>query len=324
MANPILCAGEVLFDFLSKNPGAGLGETTLFEKRPGGSPFNIAVGLRRLGIPVAFLGKVGMDEFGDALLSYLISEGIDTRFVVRSPNTKTSLAFAAIDKHGKPVFRFYRDNAADVSLKITEIPDIDPQNFSLYHCGSISLLEEPSASTYLEIFRRFVKSGVKTSFDPNIRRSLIKNEKSYRTLLTEIIANADIIKLSDEDLEYITGEKSPEKAVNKLPIKNDTVIFVTLGSKGSLVCKDKEISHIPGYNVSVSETTGCGDSFMAAILSHMYKLDKEEIARLSITEFVKVAKFANAEAAIVATRYGAADSMPYKQEVEEFLSKQEN
>lgn len=321
MVNPVLCAGEVLLDFLSKNPGAGLGETTLFEKRPGGSPFNIAVGLRRLGVPVAFLGKVGTDEFGDALFSYLASEGIETRFVVRSPGTKTSLAFAAIDKHGKPVFRFYRDNAADVSLKITEIPDINPQDFSLYHCGSISLLEEPSASTYLEIFTQFVKSGVKTSFDPNIRRSLIKNEKNYRMLLNEIISNADIIKLSDEDLEYITSEKNPEKAVNKLHTKNNAVIFVTLGSKGSLVCKDKEISHVPGYNVKVLETTGCGDSFMAAVLSHMYKLNSEEFVRLSIMELEKIAKFANAEAAIVATRYGAANSMPYKREVETFLLK---
>jgi fructokinase len=111
--SPVLVGGEALFDLISSNPGAGLGGTKAFEKRAGGSPFNIAVGVRRLGTPVAFVGKFGEDQFGEALVQFLRNEQIDVDLIVREPGTKTTLAFVAVDSAGKVDFRFYRDNAAD-------------------------------------------------------------------------------------------------------------------------------------------------------------------------------------------------------------------
>src|SRR6266404_8696906 len=118
--SPVLVGGEALYDLISTNPGAGLAGTKAFEKRVGGSPFNIAVGVRRLGTPVTFVGKFGDDQFGEALVEFLKNESIDVTHIVREEGTKTTLAFVAVDKEGKPEFRFYRDHAADISLRSDE------------------------------------------------------------------------------------------------------------------------------------------------------------------------------------------------------------
>ncbi len=114
--SPVLVGGEALFDFISAEIGSGLGVSKTFEKRIGGSPFNIAVGVRRLGVPVAFVGKFGDDQFGEALVEFLKNESIDVTHIVREEGTKTTLAFVAVDKEGKPEFRFYRDHAAIVIM----------------------------------------------------------------------------------------------------------------------------------------------------------------------------------------------------------------
>src|SRR3984893_16055662 len=118
--SPVLVGGEALYDLISSNPGAGLGGTKAFEKRAGGSPFNIAVGVRRLGAPVAFVGKFGDDQFGEALVQFLRNEQIDVDLIVREPGTKTTLAFVAFVASLKADFAFYRNNAADISLHTTE------------------------------------------------------------------------------------------------------------------------------------------------------------------------------------------------------------
>jgi fructokinase len=168
--SPVLVGGEALYDLISTDPGAGLGGTRAFEKRAGGSPFNIAVGVRRLGIPVSFVGKIGDDQFGEALVEYLKGEQIEVDLIVREAGTKTTLAFVAVDSAGKVDFRFYRDNAADTSLHTAELKPFDPRKFSLYHCGGIVLAEEPTASAYSSIVDRFMELGVPVSLDPTIRK----------------------------------------------------------------------------------------------------------------------------------------------------------
>ena len=318
-SKPVLCSGEILFDFISREPMKGLEGTTLFEKKPGGAPFNISVGLHRLGVPMEFLAKIGMDEFGNALLEYLKSLGISTSYVIREHGTKTPIAFAALDGEGKPEFRFYWDHAAHLSLKSEEIEEIDPMNFSLFHFGAIVLLEEPSASTYLELFERFSSRGVKTSFDPNIRRSAIEDHDSFRAIVREIISRVDILKLSDDDLLYICDSDNLDEALSRLEVRPDTLVFLTLGSRGSTVYRGRTSVKREGFKVKVAETTGCGDSFMAAVISKLYNMGDEELRSLTEEDLGSILTFANAEAAIVATRYGGASSMPAESEVNQFL-----
>lgn len=318
-SKPVLCAGEIVYDFISRDRMQGLGGTTLFEKRPGGAPFNIAAGLQKLGVPTAFLSKIGCDEFGESLIEYLDELGIRTDYIVRESGTKTTLAFAALDSEGKPEFRFYRDHAADISLRKDELKDLSPESFSFFHFGSIALLDEPSASTYIDLFERFKKAGVRTSFDPNVRKNAVVDHNIFRRKLREIMRRVDILKLSDEDLEYIAGKGGVEKAVESLGVGRDELVLVTLGSKGAVAFWQGRFISEEGFKVEVAETTGCGDSFMAAVISRLYSLTDEQFKALDFETLGGVLRFANAGAAIVAARYGAANAMPSGNEIGEFL-----
>jgi fructokinase len=295
---PVLVGGEALYDLISADPGAGLGGTKTFQKRPGGSPFNIAVGIRRLGTPGAFVGKFGDDQFGEALVDFLKDEGIDVDLLVREPGTKTTLAFVAVDAAGKVDFRFYRDNAADSSLRSAELKPIDPKRYSFYHCGGIVLAQEPTASAYLSVVDRFTAQGVPVSLDPTIRKSLISDE-----------------------LSFLTRVDDPEEGVRLLRVPVGSLVIVTRGADGAAIYRDGEkLVSVPSFSVKVVETTGCGDCFMAAILAQLAGKTAKEIASMTPDQLQPIARFANAAAAIVATRYGAADANPTRAEVDAFLT----
>ncbi len=316
----VLCGGEILLDFISKEAGTGLDHSILFEKRPGGSIFNVAVALRRLGIPVSFLTKIGGDEFAHGLMDTIIKEKINIECLKRDNDLKTTLAFVAINREGKPEFRFYREKAADTMLTISEIKEVNPKNYSIYHFGSISLLKNPASDAYLELLHMFHKEKIITSFDPNIRPPLIKDKKNYLNMFFKISKMVDILKMSDDDLKYITGFTDAKEALRKILNKiNSFLILVTLGKSGVLSYYKGQFMHVPTFDkIKMKETTGCGDAFMAAIIYGFLKC--ANIPQFSISRLEEILTFANAVATIVGTRYGASNSMPRLQEVEEFLS----
>lgn len=320
MLKPVLCGGEILLDFISKEVGKGLDHSVLFEKRPGGSIFNVVVGLRRLGVSVSLLTKIGGDEFAQGLMDIIRREKINSECLKRDINLKTTLAFVAVNKEGKPEFRFYRDNAADTMLTIPEVRDIDPKNYSIYHFGSISLLEKPASDAYLELLNMFYKEKVITSFDPNIRPSLIKDKKDFLNMFFKISKMVDILKMSDDDLKYITGLTDAKEGLRKILNKiNSSLILVTLGKNGVLSYYKGQFMHISTFNkIRIKETTGCGDAFMAAVIYRLLKRDNFPV--FSRSKLTDILTFANGVATIVGTRYGASNSMPRLQEAEEFIS----
>jgi fructokinase len=317
----ILCSGEILYDFLSATPGLGLAKSETFEKRPGGSPFNIAVGLSRLGCDTGFLVKLGTDEFGQELKELLLAERLDPRYILEGRGQNTTLAMAAIDAEGKPEFRFYRDNAADVSLTWNELPELDPAKFSLWHFGSISLIEPPASETYIRLFHRMKNSGVLTVLDPNIRPLFLKDRPGFRPRLLEWIAEVDVLKLSDDDLAWVTGVEGVEAGLEKLPFNREGLVVVTEGPRGACaVLRGGEPVKVPGFKVEVAETSGCGDAFMAGVMFRLSQLAETDRALPRESELPEMLRFACACAAIVATRRGAANSMPTLDEAEQFLS----
>lgn len=320
MLKPVLCGGEILLDFISKETGKGLDHSVLFEKRPGGSIFNVVVGLRRLGVSVSFLTKIGGDEFAQGLMDIIRREKINTECLKRDINLKTTLAFVAVNKEGKPEFRFYRENAADTMLTVSEVKEINPKNYSMYHFGSISLLEKPASDAYLELLNMFYKEKVITSFDPNIRPSLIKDKKDFLNMFFKISKMVDILKMSDDDLKYITGLTDAKEGLRKILNKiNSSLILVTLGKNGVLSYYKGQFMHIPTFNkIRIKETTGCGDAFMAAVIYRLLKRDNFPV--FSRSKLTDILTFANGVATIVGTRYGASNSMPGLQEAEEFIS----
>jgi fructokinase len=319
--SPVLVGGEALFDLISRDVGSGLGGSRNFEKRAGGSPFNIAVGVRRLGVPVAFVGKFGVDQFGEALVDFLKNESIDVTHVVRELGTKTTVAFVAVDKESKPEFRFYRDLAADISLREDELTKVQPGVFSIFHCGGIVLAEEPSASAYASLADRFVEKRIPVSLDPTVRQSLISDPDRYLSSLSKLIEKVSILKVSDEELQFLTGTADFDEGVKALPAKEGALVFVTLGRAGASVYRDgAKLAHAPGFAVKAVETTGCGDCFMSAVLAQLAGKSIANLAVIGSAELVSLMRAANAAAAIVATRVGAAEANPTRQEVEQFLA----
>ncbi|MBV9671784.1 MAG: carbohydrate kinase [Verrucomicrobia bacterium] len=320
--NPsVLVGGDILFDLISADIGAGLGGTKTFGKRAGGSPFNIAVGIQRLGVPVSYVAKFGSDEFGDALLEFLKSESIDVSNAVREAGTKTTLAFVAVDKSGKPEFRFYRDHAADLLLRADELLRVDIKAFTNYHCGGIVLAEEPAASAYASLAKRFSDSDIPVSLDPTVRRSIIADADQYLKFLRDLVSLVNILKVSDEELEFLTSSKDFDMGIRSLPTRAGALVFVTMGRDGSAVYRDGErLATVPGFAVQAIETTGCGDSFMAALLAQLAGRTSYELSKVEAAELSSIMRFANAEAAIVATRIGAAEANPTRDEVEQFLA----
>jgi fructokinase len=320
---PVLVGGEALYDLISTDPGTGLAGTTTFVKRAGGSPFNIAVAIRRLDVPVSFLGKIGSDQFGDGLIKFLEKELVTTDQVIRESGTKTTLAFVAVDRAGKVDFSFYRDHAADVSLTVHEVRNLEPAGFSILHCGGIVLAEDPTASAYRTILERFAEARVPVSLDPTIRLSLISDAERYRAFLKTLIRRVNILKVSDEELAFLSGTKEVEKGVTTLELPARALVIVTIGKEGALLFRDGLLlCRAEGFRVQVVETTGCGDSFMGAMLAQLAGRTLEQMENLLVADLEPMLLFANAEAAIVAGRYGAAEANPTRAEVEEFLAKQ--
>lgn len=315
----ILCAGEVLFDMISIDRGKTVGESTGFKKRIGGSPFNVCCGLSQLGESCSFFTQLADDSFGKSIMSCLGSHGIDTKYTFIKKGAKTSLAFAGVDEVGKADYEFYREHTADVSITEDKADRVAFDNYSIFHFGSLAIVDEPGAKTYLKLFEKASTSYVLTAFDPNIREFCISDRKKHTSLLMRIIESVDVLKLSDEDLFYITGEQEPEKAVRVLPRNSKRLDFITLGKEGCMIHENSFIKYINGYSVDVADTVGCGDSFMSGILKVINNaFFNEEKDKFLLME--EAANFAVACASIVATREGAANSMPTEQEVYKFIA----
>jgi fructokinase len=206
-------------------------------------------------------------------------------------------------------------------LRVDELKGIQPEKFSLYHCGGIVLADEPAASSYLSLADRFVRAQIPISLDPTVRKSLISDTAKYVSFLSDLVSKVSILKVSDEELEFMTGTRDFDQGVKLLPARKGALVFVTLGKHGSSAYRDGvRIAGAPGFSVDVVETTGCGDSFMAAILAQLAGKSLAEMAELPQRELESIMRFANAEAAIVAMRVGAAEANPTRKEIEQFLA----
>ncbi|MFW6263597.1 MAG: carbohydrate kinase family protein, partial [Thermotogota bacterium] len=247
----ILCAGEVLFDMISVDRGKNVGESSAFQKRMGGSPFNVCCGLSELGESCSFFTQIADDSFGKAINQYLESQGIDTQYIFIKKGAKTSLAFAGVDESGKADYEFYRENTADVCINKEKVNCVNFENFSIFHFGSLAIVDEPGAGTYLNLFEKAKSDYVLTAFDPNIRPFRILDKEMYIHTAMKIIEAVDLLKCSDEDLYYITGECKPEKALKLLPSNPKRMDFVTLGKQGCLIHKEGVAKYINGYTVDV-------------------------------------------------------------------------
>jgi fructokinase len=297
----IVSCGEALIDFLAVPAGAGLPR---YEPHPGGSPFNVAIALGRLGAPAAFLGGLSTDYFGEALLSALKESGVDTSLALVVPRP-TTLAFVTL-AGGEARYAFFDENSAGRLLADSDMPAI-PASVNALHFGSFSLVEEPCGSAFEMLMQREMAHHV-ISLDLNIRPALIHNRDGYLARVERMAAMSDIVKLSAGDLAWLAPEM-PFAALAEHWLKHGThVAILTDGANGARAITARGDLSVPAAPATVVDTIGGGDAFTAALLAALHErelLTKEHVARLPLEAVEAAMRFAARAAALTVARAGA-------------------
>lgn len=307
----VTALGELLIDFTTY--GTSENGMKLFEQNPGGAPANVLVALQNLGINTAFIGKVGDDMHGHFLKNTLNKFKINTDNLILDKDFFTTLAFVNL-KDGEREFSFARKPGADTQLKKEEIDVEILKNSKIFHFGSLSLTDEPSKTATLFSISEAKKNGLIISYDPNYRALLWDSKEIAIKEMRSVIKYVDIIKISDEETELLTGEKSPSKAGDILLKQGVSCVVITLGADGALLkTKNFEIQS-KGKKREVIDTTGAGDSFWGAILYKFITTNKT-FSDLTENDGYEFLKFANCVAGLCIEKRGAIPAIPKLDEV---------
>lgn len=305
----ILCCGEALIDFL---PREGKDGAAVYQPVNGGSVYNTAIALGRLNVPVGLFAGISTDFFGDSLRAGLTESKVSLKFSRAKPQ-HTTLAFVKLE-NGHARYSFVDDASAGRNLTKADLPKI-PKSVAALHFGSISLIPEPCGSTYETLLKRERRTRV-ISIDPNIRASLIKDRKGHLARLTRLMALSDIIKISDEDVRWMTGSDNFAAAASKWLKAGAKVVAITRGGEGVEVYAKGQKLSLAAPRVKVADTVGAGDTFTAGFLASLARnklLTKAAVAALSAMQLQAAAEFAMTCAAVTVSRPGA--DPPWSREV---------
>ncbi|KAL4575897.1 hypothetical protein LXL04_011984 [Taraxacum kok-saghyz] len=315
MGSLVVCFGEMLIDFVPSVAGVSLAEAPKFEKAPGGAPANVAVGISRLGGSSAFIGKVGDDQFGYMLADILKKNNVNNSGMRFDHKARTAIAFVSLKSDGEREFLFYRNPSADMLLQESEL-DVDLiKQARIFHFGSISLIEEPCKSTHLAAMALAKKSGSILSYDVNLRLPLWPSPHAAREGIMSIWDQADVIKVSDDEITFLTEGDDPHDdnvVLKKLFHPNLKLLLVSEGAQGCRYYTKKFKGRVPGMKVKPVDTTGAGDAFVGGILSILAS-DKDVYEDENLLR--EALLFANACGALVVTKKGAIPGMPTREEV---------
>ncbi|KAJ7980690.1 Fructokinase [Quillaja saponaria] len=309
----IVSFGEMLIDLVPTVSGVSLAEAPGFLKAPGGAPANVAIAVARLGGKAAFIGKLGDDEFGQMLAGILKENGVRGDGITFDQGARTALAFVTLRTDGEREFMFYRNPSADMLLQPEELNLELIRSAKIFHYGSISLIEEPCRSAHLKAMEVAKDAGCLLSYDPNLRLPLWPSPEEAREQILSIWEEADVIKVSDAELEFLTGSNKIDIDAAALSLwhPNLKILLVTLGEHGSRYYTKNFLGSVDTYNVSTVDATGAGDAFVGALLCKIVDdqsiLDDEPRLR-------EVLKFANACGAITTTKKGAIPALPTETE----------
>ena len=305
--NGVLCLGEALIDFIPLDS-----DNLSYQKAPGGAPANVAVGIAKLGGKSAFIGKVGDDVLGSFLKATLEGYGVDTSPMILGTEARTGLTFVTLEPTGERSFSFYINPSGDRFLQKEEL---DPSLFEknkVFHFGSISLIGEPSRSATLWAVKQAKEAGMLVSYDPNLRLGLWESEEQARETILSALPYADILKVSDEELLFLTGKSSFEEGIAQLP--KIPLILLTLGGEGSLYFFNGQTGRVPALTCDVVDTTGAGDAFVSGILYSINESDKP-LDELSEQEVREMVRFASVSGGLAVAKKGAMTGLPTLEEV---------
>ncbi|KAK7325078.1 hypothetical protein VNO77_29138 [Canavalia gladiata] len=304
----IVSFGEMLIDFVPTVSGVSLAEAPGFLKAPGGAPANVAIAVSRIGGKAAFVGKLGDDEFGHMLAGILKENGVCADGILFDQGARTALAFVTLRADGEREFMFYRNPSADMLLQPEELNLELIRSAKVFHYGSISLIVEPCRTAHLKAMEVAKEAGCLLSYDPNLRLPLWPSAEEARKQILSIWEKADLIKVSDVELEFLTGsDKIDDASALSLWHPNLKLLLVTLGEHGSRYYTKNFHGSVDAFHVNTVDTTGAGDAFVGALLSKI--VDDQSILE-DEPRLREVLKFANACGAITTTKKGAIPALP--------------
>lgn len=313
----VTALGELLIDFTEN--GISPQGNPLMEANPGGAPCNVLAMLSKLGHSTAFIGKVGADMFGRRLRKVVADAGINTSGLVEDHKVNTTLAFVHTMEDGDRDFSFYRNPGADMMLTEEEIKEDLIRNCKIFHFGTLSMTAEGCRKATEKAITTAEKEGALLSFDPNLREPLWDSLATAKERVLYGLEHCDILKISDNEIEWLKGEKDYVKAAKQLKAEyNIPLILVSLGREGSMAFSDSAWAEMPAYRVNTIETTGAGDTFGACVLHYVLEKGFRDYSKEELEEMLR---FANAAAAIVTTRKGALCVMPDREEIENLCTK---
>jgi fructokinase len=305
----IVCCGEALIDFLPRQSADG---SAVYQPFNGGSIFNTAIALGRLGVPTGFFSGLSTDFFGDSLREGLRASNVDLRYT-KTWDRPSTLAFVKL-VDGQARYSFFDDNSATRMLTRKDLPRL-ATNVEALHFGSISLIADPCGAALQSLLIRESKKRV-ISLDPNIRPSLIRDRRRHVGRLNRLVPHADILKISDEDVAWMTGKKEFAASARRWLRAGAAIVAITRGSVGVDVFTSRFAFALPAVKVKVADTVGAGDTFTAGLLAALRRqnlLDKASLAAISEADLRAAVEFAARAAAVTVSRPGA--DPPWAREV---------
>jgi len=314
----VIALGELLIDFTEN--GASAQGNPLLEANPGGAPCNVLAMLQKLGKRTAFVGKVGRDMFGAQLREAAESAGICMDYLLEDTHVHTTLAFVKTFPNGDRDFSFYRDPGADMMLRSDELPLEAIKKARIFHFGTLSMTHPDVRFATRKAVTVAKEAGALISFDPNLRPPLWYDLEEAREQIAWGLSHCDILKIADNELEFMTGETDFDKGAAKLreQYPNIKVLNVTAGADGSYSYTRGRRVFVPSFRLGGTiETTGAGDTFCACVLNYVLEHGADDLSEAQLTDMLR---FANAAAYLVTTKKGAIRSMPEREEVESILA----
>lgn len=307
----VLCIGEALIDMICTDRGSRLADGQNFLKKAGGAPANVAAAIAALGGKVDMAAKVGKDPFGQHLIDLLNEMGVSTQWMIQDPNSFTTFAFVSLMEDGERDFYFNR--GADGQLSISDLADLNLNEYSIVHFGSATgFLPGPLQATYLDLLNKAKAAGALISFDPNYRHLLFPNNtNSFITQSWHFIQACDFFKLSDEEAMLITGLTSVQAAADALRAKTKAIFAITLGKEGTLLSTSQGTELIGSIPITPIDATGAGDAFVGAVLYQLLDTKAADLPSLSMDAWRKIITNANKAGARTCEYMGAMEAFKH-------------
>ena len=309
----VVALGEVLIDFAPKSKDAA-GYPTL-AANPGGAPGNFLAALNKYGCKTAMIAKVGNDMFGSLLIRTLKNAGVDTRCVRVDPGVFTTLAFVSLDKSGNRDFSFARKPGADTCLTPDEVDEGLIASARVFHFGTLSLTDEPAASATRKAVELAKAHGLLISLDPNLRKPLWSSEENAKEAMEWSLRQADIVKISDEEIKWLWSLNPEEGAQKLLKEYGVSLVYATLGPKGCHAAARNAAVTVPSPSgIHVVDTTGAGDIFGGSAMSRFLECGKAP-DDLTEEDLRGIVRFACTAASLSTQTHGGISSVPEKESV---------